>query len=190
MATRRSSASALRKLEQIPGLLVERVLPGAARAGAKVIAVEAKTLLGGKRADGGGGSKVLIADAVKVRGRKRGGLIIARVLLDGPGAYVGRWLEYGTDPHFISVDPAYRDGMTARRINKRVKGGDTALHATLMINGRPVGTTVYHPGAAAHPFLRPALDTKQAEAVAAAQAYIKSRVTRAGIVGSDGGSNE
>lgn len=190
MAKRRSNASVLRNLEELPALLVKRVLPGAARAGAQVIAAEAKGLLGGKRADGGGGNKVLIADAVKVRARKRSGLIVARVMLDGPGAYVGRWLEYGTDPHFISVDPGLRDGMTARRINKRVKGGDAALHATLMINGKPVGTTVHHPGAAAHPFLRPALDTKEAEAKAAAQAYIQSRISRAGIVGSDDGGDQ
>ncbi len=190
MATRRGGSAVLRKLEQIPELLAQQVLPGAARAGAKVIAADAKTRLGSKRADGGGGTKVLIADAVKVRSRKRNGLIVARVLIDGPGAYVGRWLEYGTRPHFISVDPAYRAGMTTRRINKRVQRGDADLHGTLMINGQPVGTTVHHPGAAAHPFLRPALDTKEAEAKAAAQAFIKSRVTRAGIAASDEGDDQ
>ena len=190
MAKRRSNANALRKLDELPALLVERVLPGAARAGARVIAQDAKARLGGKRADGSGGSKVLIADAVKVRSRKRNGLIVARVLLDGPGAYVGRWIEYGTRPHFISVDPAYRAGMTTRRINKQIKGGDAALHGTLMIDGKPVGTTVHHPGATAHPFLRPALDTKEVEAKAAAQAYVYSRITRAGIVGSDEGDDQ
>lgn len=189
MAKRRSSATTFRRLEQLPALLAERVLPGAARVGAKVIAEEAKSLLGGRHADSGAGGKVLIADSVKVRGRKRNGLLIARVLLEGPGAYVGRWLEYGTDPHFISVDPDYRQGLTTRRINKRIADGDGALHSTLVINGKAVGATVYHPGAAARPFLRPAYDLKLTAARAAAQAYIQSRVSRAGIIGTDEGDD-
>lgn len=171
-------------------MLAARVLPGAARAGANVIAQEAKHLLGSKRAEGGGGTKVLIADSVKVRSKKPTSKITARVLLDGPGAYVGRWLEYGTSPHFISVDPAYRNGMTARRTNTRIKGGDAALHGTLMINGEAVGTTVFHPGASKAPFFRPALDLKHDEAIKAAQAYIHSRVSRAGIVGEDEGDSD
>jgi hypothetical protein len=187
MAKRRGGEATKRYIEQLPKLLVERVLPGAARAGAKVIAAEAKSTLGGRQADAGSGGKVLIADSVKVRSRKREGLIVARVLLSGPGAYVGRWLEYGTKGHFITLDAKARQGMTARRANTRIRDGDTALRGTLMINGKPVGTTVYHPGASERPFLRPALDTKQTEAVAAAQAYITRRVRRSGIIGDDEG---
>ncbi|USU06292.1 HK97 gp10 family phage protein [Sphingomonadaceae bacterium OTU29LAMAA1] len=187
MAKRRGGAGWRRRMEQLPQQLVKRVLPGAARTGAKVIAGEAKVLLGGRLAEVGGGAKVLIADAVKVRSKKREGLVVARVLLDGPGSYVGRWLEYGTDPHFITVDDGKRQGLTTRRVNSRIKDGDSALHATLVINGKAVGPSVYHPGATAHPFMRPALDVKRTEAVAAAQSYINSRVRRAGIIGNDEG---
>ena len=51
-----------------------------------------------------------------------------------------------------------------------------------MINGHFVGTAVHHPGARPHPFLRPALDTKEGEAIAAAQSYINGRVWPAGII--------
>lgn len=187
MAKRRGGARWRQSMAQLPAELVKRVLPGAARAGAKVIADEAKVRLGGRQATSGSGAKVLIADAVKVRSKKREGLIVARVLLAGPGSYVGRWLEYGTSAHFITVDDEYRERMTARRINRRISDGDGALHATLVINGKPVGASVYHPGARPHPFLRPAADTKEAEAKAAAQAYINSRVRRAGIIGTDEG---
>jgi hypothetical protein len=191
MARAQGGAATRRYIEQLPRLVAERVLPGAARAGAKVIADGAKLELGDRRADGANGSKVLIADSVKVRAKKHSTLIVARVLLQGPGAYVGRWLEYGTSGHFISVDPAYRRGMTARRTNKQIKNGDAALKSTLMINGKPVGTTVYHPGAKKVPFLRPSLDKNQAEAKAAAQSYINARVTRAGIkAGSSIGEDE
>lgn len=189
MAKRRGNAATMRSLEQLPKTIAERVLPGAARAGAKVIAEAAKDLLGNKRAETGGGARVLIADSVKVRSRKRDGLIVARVLLDGPGAYVGRWLEFGTSPHFISVDPNFRQGMTAKRINTRIKDGDGALHATLMINGKPVGATVHHPGGRKAPFLHPAFDLNQVAAKAAAQAYITSRISRAGVVGTDEGDD-
>jgi hypothetical protein len=187
MAKRRGGEATKRYIEQLPTLLVERVLPGAARAGAKVIANDAKARLGGRRADTGSGGKALIADSVKVRSRKREGLIVARVLLSGPGAYVGRWLEYGTKAHFITLDAKARQGMTARRVNTRIRDGDDALHGTLMINGERVGTTVYHPGARKVAFLRPALDNNEAEARAAAQAYITRRVTRSGIIGDDEG---
>lgn len=187
MAKRRGGAATRRYMESLPELLATKVLPGAARAGAKVIAQGAKDLLGSKRADAGGGVEQLIADGVKVRSRKRDGLIIARVTLAGPTAYVGRWLEYGTDPHFISVDPGLRQGMTPRRINKRIADGDDDLKQTLLINGKPVGASVYHPGATKKPFLRPALDQNQTEAIAAAQSYISRRVTRTGIIGTDEG---
>jgi hypothetical protein len=49
MAKRRGNAATFRRLEQLPALLAERVLPGAARVGAKVIAEEAKSLLGKRR---------------------------------------------------------------------------------------------------------------------------------------------
>jgi hypothetical protein len=44
---------------------------------------------------------------------------------------------------------------------------------------------VRHPGARPNPFLRPALDMKEGEAVAAAQDYITSRIGASGITASD-----
>lgn len=92
---------------------------------------------------------------------------------------VGVWLEWGTAPHFISVDDKQREGRSVRTINERGKNG------TLAINGQPIGATVFHPGAQGHPFLRPALDTKEAEAIRAAQEYITTRLKRSGPSGPD-----
>ena len=182
MARVRGGAATRRYMTELPGLLRDRVLRGAARAGAKVIAEGAKERLGGRTAEGPGGADVLIANSVKVQVKLKGEIVRGRVLLRGPGAYVGRWLEYGTDPHFISVDPQYRQGMTARRINKSISDGNDGLKASLVINGKPVGTSVYHPGARKVPFLRPAVDTLEREALAEAQAYINARATRAGLL--------
>ena len=54
----------------------------------------------------------------------------------------------------------------------------------MIIGGKFVGETVWHPGAKPHPFLRPSLDIKGAEAIAAAQSYINAHVTPSGIVAS------
>ena len=177
MAKSRGGAGRQRFMQELPGEIREKLLPGAARAGGNVIAEDAKDRLGDKRAETGGGSKVLIADAVKVRVRRKGSAVRARILLEGPGAYVGPWLEWGTDPHFISVDDRDRQGMSIGRFNKKAKDG------SLVIGGHFVGPSVHHPGAKPHPFLRPALDHSESAAVAAAQAFIDARVSRNGITG-------
>lgn len=176
MAKRRSTAATRRQIVELPEKFLQRVLPGAARAGAEVIADAAKDLLGDRSADTENGGQVLIASSVKVKVRRKDGQIRARIMLEGPGAYVGRWLEYGTDPHFISVSDTARAGRTVTRINTLAREG------SLVIGGQFVGQSVFHPGAQAKPFLRPALDLNEAEAIAAAQSYITARGTRAGIV--------
>lgn len=175
MATSRGGADTRRFMQQLPEQLMKRVLPGAARAGAKVIAEEAKHRLGGRRADTAGGGKVLIADSVKVRVRRKGDKIHARILLQGPGAYVGLWLERGTAPHIISVEDSAREGRSVNRINKLAREG------SLVIGDTFVGAAVFHPGAKPHPFLNPALDIREDDARAAAQTYINARVSRRGI---------
>src|SRR3546814_8055374 len=122
-----------------------------------------------------------ISDVVSSDRKREDGLIIAKMQVKGPGSYIAPWLEYGTDPHFISVDDSQRDGMSVRKVNQKVTaaGGD----GSLVINGHFVGTTVFHPGARPPPFLRPALDIKEGAAIQAAQNYITARVSKVGIRG-------
>jgi hypothetical protein len=181
MATRRSSSRSTQQLQKLPEMFLERLLPGAARAGGKVVADAAKQILGSKTAETGDGGRVLVADAVKVRIKRDGIKIRGKITMIGPGAYVGRWLEYGTDPHFISVRGA-GIGMTANRANRRLRDGDAELHASLFINGKPVGTTVYHPGGEKKPFLRPAYDGHAEQIVPAMLDYLRARITRAGFI--------
>ncbi len=110
--------------------------------------------------------------------------MIWRIGRTEPESALQFWAEYGTDPHYITVDDSQREGRTATRINRLAKDG------VLVINGQPVGMTVFHPGAQAYPFMRPALDMREADAVAAAQTYINSRVSRSGILGDDDGDSE
>ncbi|HEX7856094.1 MAG TPA: HK97 gp10 family phage protein [Sphingobium sp.] len=155
--------------------LETKLLRGAARAAAKVVAEEAKARSISQE----------VSNAIKIATAQRDGRVIAKVQVKGTGAYIAPWLEYGTAPHFISVDDSQRQGMSVGRINKAHAAG------SLVINGQFVGTTVFHPGARPHPFLRPALDTKEGEAIAAAQAYITSKIKAGRFVATaDAGDDE
>lgn len=159
----------------LPGDIERKLLRGAARAGADVIAEEARANVRSR----------LVAGFVDVKVESEVGHVRAKIHVPDQWARsVGIWLEYGTTAHYITVDDSQREGRTATRINRLAKEG------VLVINGRPVGKTVFHPGAQAHPFLRPALDIREADAVAAAQNYINARVSRTGIAASDDGNGE
>ena len=143
-----------------------RVLRGAGRAGGNVIATEAKERT----------TSAEVREDIRVRTRTSDGRIVVRIdVKPGWGRSLGTWLEYGTSGHFIAVDDSQREGRTAGRINRLAKAG------TLVINGKPVGSTVWHPGSRPHPFLRPALDVKERDAIATAQTYINARVGPGGI---------
>jgi hypothetical protein len=162
-----------RFLAQAPQVIAEKVLVGAGRAAAKVLADEAKLQTDSHE----------VADAIKTSAKREGGKIIAQAAVKGRWENsLAIWQEYGTSGHFISVDPAHSGGQTAERINKSDKAATAAGTAgpgeSLKIGDAYVGETVHHPGARAKPFMRPTLDLKGAEAVAAAQKYINEQVAR------------
>ena len=163
-------------MASLPEQLATRVLRGAARAGGKVIAAEAEAR---SHSD-------IVSENIITRTKVEDTRVRVAVTVK-PGWAMTRaiWEEYGTAPHFISVDDSQRNGLGIKRINQKVK--EAKGDGSLVINGKFVGATVWHPGAKPHPFLRPALDTKEADAITAAQHYITARVSRTGIKGSDEG---
>jgi hypothetical protein len=170
MPTVRGRAEVASYIRRIPADLEKKVLRGAARAAANIVAEEAKTRSISHE----------VSSAIITRSRHEPGRVVVKITVRPGWAYsVGNWLEWGTSPHFITVDDSQREGRSVGKINELAKEG------SLVINGKFVGKTVHHPGAQPHPFLRPALDVKGGDAIAAAQQYINTRVTRAGIVGSD-----
>lgn len=167
MVTTRGKSEVRTFFARLPEEIETKLLRGAGRAAANVIADEAKDRSISDE----------VSQAIKVATKREPGQIIAKVQVKGPGSYIAPWLEYGTEAHFISVDDSQRGGMSIGRINRETKAG------SLVIGGNFVGSTVFHPGARPYPFLRPALDTKEREAIAAAQSYINARVSRRGISG-------
>jgi hypothetical protein len=167
MATSTGRSEVKAYMASLPAQIEKKLLRGAARAAAEVVADEARDRVISPE----------VRKAIKTRTSAEEGRVIAKVQVQMGGYNLPLWLEYGTDPHFISVDDSQRQGMSVRKVNDAHKAG------SLVINGQFVGATVLHPGARPHPFLRPALDTKEAEAIAAAQNYINARVSPAGITG-------
>lgn len=149
---------------------LENILRGAARAGAGVVADEIKVRTPSEE----------VRDNLRIRTQRGDGQIVVRIdLKPGWARSVGTWLEYGTSGHFISVDDSQRGGRGIGRINQQVREADG--DASLVIGGKFVGKTVWHPGARPHPAFRPALDAKERDAIATAQGYINARVGRGGI---------
>jgi hypothetical protein len=166
MATRRGAAAVQRFMAQLPDELENKVLRGAARAGGKIILAEAKERSISSDVD----------DALVMRSKAEAGRIRVTISVrKGWGRAIANWLEYGTDAHFISIAKDESGGKSVARINATDK-------RTMIIGGKFVGETVFHPGAKPHPFLRPSLDIKGAEAIAAARSYLNAHVTRSGIV--------
>ncbi|HEX8585058.1 MAG TPA: HK97 gp10 family phage protein [Allosphingosinicella sp.] len=174
MPTVRGKAEVKRFLDGAPAKL-DNVLRGAARAGGKVVADEIKATTPSEA----------VRDGVRTRLQKGDGRIVVRIdLKPGWARSVGTWLEYGTAPHWISVDVSETGGRTARRLNTLAREGDG--EHSLVIGGNFVGKSVFHPGADPQPTFRPALDRRENEAVAAAQGYINARLKQRGI-GHNGG---
>ena len=158
-------------MRRLPGMIEHRLLRGAARAGIGVIKDEAEDRAISEDVRGG----------LRTRVQKGDDKIVATLFVKpGWARSVANWLEYGTSPHFISVDADQSGGRSARRVNDLAKGG------TLVINGTPVGGTVFHPGARPHPFMRVSLDLKGRDAVAAAQSYINANASKLGVANSSG----
>lgn len=168
MPTVRGRSEVRQFIAGLPEEVMRKLLPGAGRAAAKVIAEEAKDRC----------TSDAVKDKIKTKVGTTDGRVIAKVQVNMGRFNLPIWLEYGTAPHFISVDESQNAGMSIGRINEQHNAG------SLVINGEFVGATVFHPGARPHPFLRPALDVKAGAAIAAAQQYINSRVDRSGIKGS------
>lgn len=95
------------------------------------------------------------------------GTVSVRVKLQGEHSYLGWFQEYGVAPHFIRAGDS---GKSPRLLNKAAKRGDVlgdVATGHLKIGDNFISGEVFHPGRAARPFLRPALDVRAKDAVQA-----------------------
>lgn len=144
----------MRALEQLPGKLARNVLRGAFRAGAKVVADEASNAAPVRSG--------LLRDSIRVTTRVKAQRISGTVRAGGKGkkgakmARHAHLVEFGTAAHVIYAKPGSLLAIGVSKVN--------------------------HPGAKKHPFMRPALDSKASQAVAAVGEYARNRLrTKHGI---------
>ncbi len=165
-------------LDLVPKRIGNNAVRGGARAGAVVIRNDAKSRVRRKSGQ--------TAKSLKVSSRIDGQVVSAKVSMKGKHSFLGPFLEFGVRPHWITVPGAEIDAaMSNRRPSKRQPSKKTKMRylnnqvreGSLVINGKFVGPYVFHPGHAAFPFMRPALDTKATEAINTMGEYIKSRLS-------------
>lgn len=143
-------------LEELPGKLEANILRGALRAGMKVIEAEAKALV---PQDSG-----MLHDSIRVSTAidRRQGRVRATVKAGGrkgkKSAFYAHMVEFGVKAHEI-----------------RPKGARSLFFAGI------ARKLIQHPGTSARPFLRPAMDAKQAEALLAAGEHCRARLTKEGL---------
>lgn len=168
-------------LDKVPRRYGRNSVRGGMRAGAKVVQIEAKNLV--RKRSG------RLAKSLKLSSRMDGDIISAKVSAKGPGSFTAPWIEYGVKPHWIVVAGEELDVVrsrvkTRKQASVKTRMGDLnrmERAGSLVINGNFVGPYVHHPGFAAMPFMRPALENKASEALNAAGEYIASRLTWGGL---------
>lgn len=115
---------------------------------------------------------------ISTRIERRKKQVVAKIKATGQHAHIARFVEFGTKPHFISVQE--NEKAINRKTGNRVSM-TTVNRNVLKIGANFVGPTIHHPGARKKAFLRPALDSKATAAVVAAGEHIKKRLTKEGI---------
>ncbi len=150
-----------KKLAELPLKIEQNIVRGALRAGAKVIAEEAKRLCPVGTEDGGA-----LRDSIRVSAQRteKGKVKVAVKAGGGKGAgkgkakdqvYYAHMVEFGTAAHFI-----------------KPKTSKSLFLAGLFKEG------VNHPGAKAKPFMRPAMDGRAQDALQAVANYIAQRLPK------------
>ena len=138
-------------LKQLSPKIEKNIMRAALRAGAKVIADEAKRNVPEKS----GELKKSIRSGSKAT---RQGQVIATAKAGNDKAWYWRFVEFGTQAHLIM-----------------------AKNQKSMAFGGVFAKQIEHPGATARPFMRPALDAKAQEAIQKVADVVRQRLTKEGI---------
>lgn len=154
-------------MQQLPVQMEKKLLRNAMAAGVRVLRDEARNQVPAKSG--------ALRRSIKTSRDSKDGRIIAKVRLQGKHAYLGVFMEYGVRPHLISVADEDTPSRNTRHGSRKVAIGTVnkmVARGSLKIGENFVGAYVLHPGHAAKPFLRPAMDTHAKEAVDAVGKYI------------------
>lgn len=143
-------------LQQLPVRIEKNIMRAALRAGARVIADEAKINVPTQLGD--------LKRSIRTGSNAKKGQVEAYARAGNKKAFYYRFVEFGTAAHIIKAGK-----------NKKV------LVFTARDGNKVVKEQVLHPGAVAKPYMRPALDAKGDAAIRAVTNKIKERLTKEGI---------
>lgn len=151
-----NGAEALAKaLALLPVNIERNIMRGALRVGAKVISDEAKANVPVQDGD--------LKQSLRISTNRKKGEVSASVKAGNKKAWYYHFVEFGTQPHMIKAKNAKYLRFMAK-------------------DGTPVKTKeVHHTGAIEKPFMRPALDKKNAEAIVKVGDYIRARLEKEGM---------
>ena len=167
-------AALQRALNELPSKIERNIVRSALRAGGREFVKAAKAAVPVDSQD--------LKKSIRVSTSTRNGKPAAEVKAGNKKAFYAHMVEFGTARHLISatggVEVKGKKGPKKLGIaatNKRIQRG------VLAIGDKILGATVIHPGANAHPFMRPALDTAGPAAVQAFADQVRKRLTKEGI---------
>jgi HK97 gp10 family phage protein len=149
----------VKMLNELPLKIERNIMRAALRAGASVIAAEAKRNVPVDSAE--------LKSTIRTSSSGKRGLVEANAVVGNKRTKKGwyaTFVEFGTAPHIIKA------GKNKTRLSFRTKDG--VWISALSVN---------HTGATAKPFMRPAFDTKGEEAVKAVADKIRERLTNQNI---------
>lgn len=146
-------------LDQLPTKIQNNIMRGALRAGMRIIAVDAKSRV---RKRSSRLAKSIRYNTTRDKDRSK---TVAYTRAGGRGregkrlgAFYAHMVEFGTAPHVIKAKPNNPAGLFGKGIRQ-----------------------VQHPGSKSHPYMRPAMDFNQREALRAVRDYIFVRLTKRGV---------
>lgn len=163
-------------LQQLPTKIERNIMRAALAAGARVIRDDARQNV--SVIDGA------LRRSIKVSTGSKRGTVTAKVKAGDRVAFYAHMVEYGTKPHLIKVkeeDRPINYRLTRKRGVLTRVSMRTINRRGLRIGNNFIGPTVEHPGARPAPYMRPALDNKTGEAIAAVAAKVRERLTEQGI---------
>ncbi|MDA8095584.1 MAG: HK97 gp10 family phage protein [Betaproteobacteria bacterium] len=142
-------------LDDLPAKIEANVVRGGLRAGAQIIADEAKRLCPVGDHVPKGETPGALRESIHVSMRSKHGRVQASIKAGGKKAWYAHMVEYGTARHWIK--PKNRKSLFVAGLFKEA---------------------IDHPGAKKQPFMRPAIDNKAQEAIEAVRDYMKSRIEK------------
>lgn len=163
----------IRALENLPAKMQDGAIRAGLTAAAKVIRTEARLRAPRKT---GQLAKAIVSGSSR---KNQDNTFSIRVYVDErkPHGFLGYFYEYGVRPHLIA-STGRGEGRVA--VRKAKSGTGTIKKGVMKIGDGFVSGIISHPGHGAHPFMRPALDTKADEAIEAFTVRIREYIEKIG----------